>query len=494
TDEVSPAGLSGVGFDGRGRPRVWLDFPYREEPVTFPEPGHSAPPDLQAAVWQPGQEREFEFHLFLTGPDRHSYDPVLRFLYDRDAARHHLKPWMGLAEGAALAAHGLARWHYLPGDDILMETVAFGREGGLPDRKNMHVAWVSGAPYAAALLEHARRGGSEEHLAPALAVLDKIASGVAPCGAFWGEWRHDRGWSHGWTPKKGWLHPRTLGEATLFMLRAARAERERGHEHPAWVEAVRSNLDYVSRVQGSDGNLGGYYDAHTGEVVAWEGAGGLTYVAALAEGAAFLGEPRYLEAARRAGEYYARFVHQEFIHGAPEDVHLAPTSEDGYAAVIAYMALHEATGEERWLDLARRAADWTMTFRLSYNLDFPPLSFLAKYDFRSRGSDIASPSNQHLHAYGLIATREMLRLADLTGDRHYLERTRDNIACFLQFIAREDGDFNAYKGMASERFYNTNCFQPKGMLLTLSHSWSVGMVLIASLEAGERAGELRLPA
>jgi len=53
----------------------------------------------------------------------------------------------------------------------------------------------------------------------------------------------------------------------------------------------------------------------------------------------------------------------------------------------------------------------------------------------------------------------------------------------LQFIAREDGDFNAYKGMVTERFYNTNCFQPKGMMLTLSHSWCVGLVLYAAQEA-----------
>ena len=37
-----------------------------------------------------------------------------------------------------------------------------------------------------------------------------------------------------------------------------------------------------------------------------------------------------------------------------------------------------------------------------------------------------------------------------------------------RFGARQDGDFNAYKGMASERYHQTSCFQPKGMPLTLS--------------------------
>ncbi|MBD0330010.1 MAG: hypothetical protein ICV64_07900, partial [Thermoleophilia bacterium] len=77
------------------------------------------------------------------------------------------------------------------------------------------------------------------------------------------------------------------------------------------------------------------------------------------------------------------------------------------------------------------------------------------------------------------------RLARHTGDPYYLERTRDNFACFRQFIAREDGDFNAYRGMASERFYQTACFGAKGMLLTLSHAWSVGVLLYACEEALE---------
>jgi hypothetical protein len=43
--------------------------------------------------------------------------------------------------------------------------------------------------------------------------------------------------------------------------------------------------------------------------------------------------------------------------------------------------------------------------------------------------------------------------------------------------------------MVSERFYQTACFAPKGMLLTLSHAWCVG-VLLHACEA-ELAGDGR---
>jgi hypothetical protein len=90
---------------------------------------------------------------------------------------------------------------------------------------------------------------------------------------------------------------------------------------------------------------------------------------------------------------------------------------------------------------------------------------------------MASPANQHLHAYGLVCLPEMVRLAGLTGDDEYLDRTRENLACFRQFIARRDGDFNARRGMAPERFYQTRYGGPKGGIGPLSHAWSLGLLL-----------------
>jgi hypothetical protein len=97
-------------------------------------------------------------------------------------------------------------------------------------------------------------------------------------------------------------------------------------------------------------------------------------------------------------------------------VDLAPTSEDGYAAVIAYVALHRIDPTDRWLELARTAADWMLTFRYSYDVSFPSDTILGSYGFRTRGADQASPSNQHLHNYGLICTPELVALSTLTGD------------------------------------------------------------------------------
>ena len=470
TSEESPLGQSGVGFALRETgPVIWLDFPYREEPLRYDGSETAAPPDVRTHRWQPGERVDLSFEVF----DHGDHVRVLRGLCGSEP----LGPdgsdpgWVSVDEAAELAAWGLYRWHYRPDPPRLLETAAFDRDGigELGDRDAMHVSWVSGVPYAYALLRHGVRIGNGDYVSAAEAVIDHIASNLTPGGTFWSQWTPDRGWTWGWHPDHSRLHARTLADATLFMYRAAGLS---GPEPQGtrWAAAARSNVDVALRTQRADGALPAAHHVETGEAVSWEGTAGLSWIPALVEAG-------HLEEARHAGEYYKRF---DTFYGAPEDVDLAPTSEDGYAAVMAYVAL------EDW-EAARRAADWMLTFRYTYDVAFSERTLLGRYGFRTRGADQASPANQHLHAFGLICLPEMVRLARATGDTFLLERTRENLACFRQFIAREDGDFDAYRGMASERYYQTDCFAAKGMLLTLSHAWSVGVLLLACEAALELA-------
>jgi len=486
-DDLSPVGMTGLGIahDAQsGVASIQLTFPYQEGPVTYYGSATPLPADVTTHEWQPGEEVRLEFAQHALPADRHAYAPILRQVHADKAASSPITPWVPLDEAADIAAEGLYRWHYDPEPGVLLETVGFdrgvsGQDGKSIDRQAMHVGWVSGIPWAYALLAHGRRLGRADEVAAAEKVIGFICDNLSPSGSFWGTWYRSSGWTQSWTPIRRGIHSRTLAEATLFLLRALELGEDVRAEHPAWAASARSNLEVIVNRQREDGNVGSVHHAETGEVLSWEGASGLTWVATLAEAARYDDGDRYLSAAIRAGEYYASFVEREFIHGAPEDVDLAPTSEDGYAAVMAYMALHRRTGEERWLDLARRSADWMLTFRYSYNVSFDPLSILGVYRFATRGADQASTSNQHLGAYGLVCTQELDALSEALGDPHYRLQADETLACFRQLLAVEDGQVNAYRGMITERYYQTNCFQPKGMLLTLSHAWCVGVLLLA---------------
>ncbi|WP_324650432.1 hypothetical protein [Georgenia sp. H159] len=498
TEHLSPVGMVGLGFAHDGATtRIHVGFPYREAPVSYDGSAVAREPDVATWTWEPGSVTTLRAEAHVLPADRHAYAPVLRAAYERSRGLPPVEPWVGLHEAAAVTAEGLHRWHYDPDPGVLLEAVGFDRgvtgQDGLPvDRQSMHVGWVSGVPWAFALLAHARRvAGTPEETAQTVAqeraarrVIDVVCAALSPSGTFWGTWYRGTGWTQSWSPVPGSLHAHTLGEATLFLLRALAL----GDGGAGWPAAARSNLDAVVRRQRPDGNLGSAHHAQTGEVLSWAGAAGLIWVAALAEAAALDGDGGYLAAAERAGECYARFVTDELVNGAPEDVDLAPTSEDGYAAVIAYLALHRRTGHPRWLELARRSADWMLTFRYTYDVVFAPRTLLGVYHFATRGADLASPANPHLHAYGLVCTAELLELSALVGDDHYRQRALETLACFRQLLPVRDGDVNAYRGMVTERYYQTDCFQPKGMVLTLSHAWSVGVLLLGceqALAAGE---------
>jgi hypothetical protein len=457
TTESSPLGPAGVGFAQRdGTRRIWLDFPFREEPLRYDGSNTPAPPDVRTYRWRPGERIELTF----TQLDHGDHARLVRTLADGGVD----PAWVGVEEAATLAAHGLLRWHYRSDPPRLMETAAFDRDafGKNGDRDCMHVAWLSGAPYAYALLRHGRRVGNAEYVHAAESVLDHIDANLTPGGTYWAQWTHVRGWTGGWHRDQNRLHARTLADATTFMLRAG----------GRWADSALANVRVALRSQRDDGALAAALHVETGDAVAYDGSAGMAWIPALVAA----GET---DAARRAGAYYARFRHW---YGAPEDVDLAPTSEDGYAAVMAFVAL------EDW-ETARRAADWLLTFRYTYDVAFSERTLLGRYGFRTRGADQASPANQHLHAFGLICLPEMLRLAEATGDDLYRRTTLENLACFRQFIAREDGDFDAWRGMAAERYYQTDCFQAKGMLGTLSHAWSVGVLLLGCEEALERGIE-----
>jgi hypothetical protein len=81
-----------------------------------------------------------------------------------------------------------------------------------------------------------------------------------------------------------------------------------------------------------------------------------------------------------------------------------------------------------------------------------------------------------------------MELGRQLGDAYYLERARDHIRCFRQFIARHDGDFGAREGMSPARFYQADNSQPKGHITPLSEAWTAGLILYAHLWKIENGG------
>ena len=297
-------------------------------------------------------------------------------------------------------------------------------------------------------------------------MIDFCCENLTAWGTFWSKFSLTEGWTTGWpsAQRAGGssnlgsdskeLQARTLADATLFTARAALAEPE-GASRALWQRAVEKNLDFIRSVQKRDGNPGEAYSGIDGHVLDWDGEAGLFWIAAFVEGWRLTGKAEYLAAAAQMGACFEPAVEDAYLTGAPEGMHLLPTSEDPQNALIAYTLLWEATQDARWLRLALLSAELLMTFRWQYNTRFPGRTQLGQYEYRTKGLDISSPNNVHLHPYGLVAIPELLTLWKATGDAYLLRQARNNLLGCHQMLASEDGVFDAPRGMMSERWHQS---------------------------------------
>lgn len=480
-------GISGLHLGvENGQPVLSTEFPYRETPAkySFCHETKTEPEELFVNL-PVNTPLSVVMELGVGRPDLHAYAPVMKALYFERGERHAMR-LRAPAEESEQAAHvGLLRWHYVGKTRSIYESAVFdlqfGRDGSHVERPHMHAGWLSGALPAFALLWAGRESGHNASITAGIAVIDKITSALSPAGTIFPVWTEDSGWACSFGPEEGTAHSRTVAEAALFIIRALNLQLHYHSNHPQWTEAVKSTLNYATGAQREDGAFPAYFDLSVGRPVDYRGVGGLPWVAAAAAGYALFQIPHLKELAVKGGAYYATFLLDEFLYGSVEDQPLVPTSDDAHWALISYILLYEVDRDPRWLDLARRAADLALTWRMGYNILFEPEALAARYNLRTRGGDIGSVASPTLGCNGLLSYREMIRLAQYTGDSYYLRRAEDARLYGAQMICREDGQYNARRGMAPGQLFHTDWWQPKGMLLSLSHAMTGALVKYTEL-------------
>ena len=58
-----------------------------------------------------------------------------------------------------------------------------------------------------------------------------------------------------------------------------------------------------------------------------------------------------------------------------------------------------------------------------------------------------------LHVFEVFCTRELFDLAKWTGDDYYHHKALEHMAYSLQHLGRADGQYNGFRGAASEQIY-----------------------------------------
>lgn len=469
-----------IGFEGAdGGTRLLASLPPRERPYrptgteqTFAKHEKLTLPARAKIFWK------FRF-VRLAGGQR-TLLSFLKLRYHESAEPVEIAHGSGGKNRAIVNAtrDALLHWHYDSRLRFFRYTVSFDRcaqqiaelSGGSIDRLEMAIGWASGwVVFEALLREHAALGtrASRDAVCDVWGALQQQEL-VSPSGYWWtrfrptgesyrflraGDGTEVRVFDANWMPAPGNLHLRTLGDAVR---RACRALRESGGSLPFARELAGQCVRQAEMVAGlarSDGwPLPMCVDPVTGRPGAQRGSAAMIWLSVWSE-LHLLGLWDDLEILRQGADVYRRSVEVGELFGAPEDVGECMSSEDVYLAVNAYMDVARVTRSSGDLETAALAAEWLYLWRKSFSHVMDPRTTLGVYKLKSRGGDVASFKNQHLHVYGLDVEDSLLELSRVTNDDCWRSLADDHYTFASQLVPLVDGQFNGYRGMVAEQFY-----------------------------------------
>lgn len=219
--------------------------------------------------------------------------------------------------------------------------------------------------------------------------------------------------------------------------------RERGDERPGWLEFCRRTAEWLVNVQNEDGSFYRAYQAD-GSIRMDSKSNTPSGIRFLVQFSLVSGDEVYRDAAIRAGEWCFEHNYRELEYrGGTCDNADIQDKEAGIYAIFGFLALYDLTGEERWLEGAVGAADYTETW--TYAWSFPVQTPWPKHPFNRysiSGQSIITIGGG-ADVYMAACSYTYYRLYVITGDEHYLD-----FAEFLSKNTRQSTDVDGSIGYA----------------------------------------------
>ncbi len=410
---------------------VGVALGYRNAPRTFVNKDLFTDPTEEALP--AGAHIDFTLDLFL-GADttRNTAFKIVRELY----ALYHQPPFSTLSKEPCIQAIGDMvledSW------DACTQTFRAMQVKGLPGepvyRKigGRAIAWVGGVNVGFPLLQAGFQLQNPGWRATARLGLNKIAANTNPANGLFFDAFDENGrptvncwWSSVLNRDRHSAY--TNAEAAYYLLQAALLTRARtGSTETDWTTPALAALETMLRLQRQDGHYGFAYERDRAAVADWEGFAGCWWAPAMCAAHEWTGDSRFLRSAQRAMDLYAEWVATLDVWGTPMDAWKGNDEEGVLAFIRGARMLHQATGEDRYLDMLRLGAEYEFLWRYLFNAK-PQAEPLMSAGWHSCGGSITSVSNPHIHPMGLLIAPDLEYLANQTGDRHVADRLQDSL-------------------------------------------------------------------
>lgn len=230
---------------------------------------------------------------------------------------------------------------------------------------------------------------------------------------------------------------RSNGEAMISYLRLYCLLKESGVERKDFWEAAEQNARFflTHPLTGEKtGSFGRWYDAG-GTPFNTEGTNGAYIISELVELEKAAGKNHENdEVLTKAAAYYGGLIEKGAFYADTLDADCID-KEAGCALLHAFLDLYERDGADEYLDIARKAADFVLSWVWSYNIAFAPKSPAGRKGLSSSGLTGVSVAHHHLDVYGLYIGHEFLRLWQATGEERWKQHAIRMIDACSQLVS-----------------------------------------------------------
>lgn len=222
---------------------------------------------------------------------------------------------------------------------------------------------------------------------------------------------------------------RSYGDDMKSLLKAIKFERENGREHKDWLAWTQKFGDWLLTQQHEDGGFPRAWDGKTGEVTDPSTKTSYNPIPMYLLLAELTGEDKYKTAAIKAGEFSWNDGHDKGLFvGATIDNPDVIDKEAGTLSSEAYLALYEATKDQKWIERASAAADfaetWIYLWKIPPPEDNKDHTIGLKEGMTTIGNQLISTGHSLTDNYMAFDVDEYVQLYKLMGDSHYLDVAR----------------------------------------------------------------------
>jgi hypothetical protein len=289
------------------------------------------------------------------------------------------------------------------------------RDGG-----KYEIGWCGqNASLANSLLTDYIKHGNAESLDKGLAALDTWANNCPlPNGLFVTHYDYildSRG--------SGVMDACNLGMAAMNFFEAADLTRAAGVDRPLYERIACGICDFVKADQQPEGTYARGWTPD-GNCFLREGGIGCFLTPPMLEAFRRTGDSSYFASAARAYDYYLQELKTDGYTTAGALDTWCIDRESAAPLLRASLMFYDLTGDPVYVDNAEFVSCYLSTWLWHYQGVYPADDNFTVYRYSTFGATSVSAQHHHLDPYALLWVCDWMRLANLTGDRRWMEKAQ----------------------------------------------------------------------